>query len=217
MIPGPQPTAADREPRHPTKEELMSTFTLAPTLVRTHPVVRELVLVAGGVALMGLLAQVVVPLPFTPVPLTGQTFGALLLGGAYGMVRAGASMTAYLLVGALGAPVFAGASSGISFASPTAGYLVGMLLAAALVGWAADRRWDRRLGSSLVAMLAGSVVVYAVGATWLGFALDTDAATAFELGVSPFLVGDALKLALAAALLPACWKALRAFDASARG
>jgi biotin transport system substrate-specific component len=195
----------------------MSTITLAPTLVRTHPVVRELTLVAAGVALMALVAQVSIPLPFTPVPLTGQTFGALLLGGAYGMVRAGASMIAYLLVGAMGAPVFAGASSGISFASPTVGYLVGMLLAAALVGWAADRGWDRRLGSSLVAMLAGSLIIYAVGATWLGLSLDVDAATAFDLGVRPFLVGDAIKLALAAALLPASWKALRAFGIHPRG
>jgi biotin transport system substrate-specific component len=185
----------------------MSTITLAPTVVRTHLLVREITLVAGGVMLMALLAQVSVPLPFTPVPLTGQTLGALLIGGAYGAARAGISMLAYLAVGALGAPVFAGGASGTAvFFSPTAGYLIGMLVAALFVGTAAQRGWDRRLPTSVLAMFIASALIYLVGATWLAVSLDIDAATAFDLGVRPFLIGDLMKLVLAGALLPAAWR-----------
>jgi biotin transport system substrate-specific component len=189
----------------------LSTIALAPTMVRAHPFVREASLVCIGVLLMALTAQVSVPLPFTPVPLTGQTFGALLLGGAYGAGRAGISMLAYLLVGAVGAPVFAGGASGTDvFSSPTAGYLFGMLVAAVLVGWSSERGWDRRLGSSLLAMLVGSAVIYLFGATWLAASLHVGAETAFSLGVRPFAVGDLLKLVLASALLPAAWRLLPA-------
>lgn len=189
----------------------MSTITLAPSLVRTNPLVREIGLVVAGVLLMAGAAQIAVPLPFTPVPLTGQTFGALLLGGAYGAMRAGLSMIVYLMVGMLGAPVFANGEGGAHvMSSPTAGYLVGMLLAAIAVGWAAERGWDRRVGSSVVAMFAGSVVIYLIGATWLAIVLDVDAARAFDLGVRPFLIGDLLKLVLAGALLPAAWRLVSA-------
>lgn len=187
----------------------MSTLTLAPTLVRVHPAVRDATLVTAGVVLMALSAQVVVPLPFTPVPLTGQTFGALLLGGAFGAARAVTAFALYVMVGSAGAPVFASGESGVGvLSSPTAGYLAGMLLAVALVGWAAERGWDRRLLSSVGAMLAGSVVIYAVGAAWLAYALQVDAARAFTLGVEPFVIGDVVKLILAGAVLPAAWTLL---------
>jgi biotin transport system substrate-specific component len=162
---------------------------------------------------MAAAAQIAIPLPFTPVPLTGQTFAALLVGGAYGAPRAATAMLAYLAIGAAGAPVFASGSGGTAaFASPSAGYLVGMLAASALVGAAADRGWDRRLLTSLVMMLVGSVVIYLVGATWLAQSLHVDMATAFDLGVRPFLVGDALKLAGAGALLPGAWTLMARLD-----
>lgn len=185
---------------------MSSSTALAPTLVRTPSAVRETALVAGGVLLVALAAQVVVPLPFTPVPITGQTFAALLVGGAYGLGRGTVTLLLYVAVGCLGAPVFAdGAHGSAVLLSATGGYLVGMVLAAALVGAAADRGWDRRLLTSLVAMLAGSALVYVVGATWLALDLGLDAATAVELGVRPFVWGDLLKLALAGALLPIAW------------
>jgi biotin transport system substrate-specific component len=187
----------------------MSSITLAPTLVRTTSVWREVALVSVGVVAIALAAQVVIPLPFTPVPLTGQTFAVLLVGGAYGASRGALTVLAYVTIGALGAGVFAEGAHGVDvLLSATGGYLVGMLLAAAIVGWAAERGWDRRLLPSVLAMLVGSVVVYAVGASWLAVSLELSPGTAFQLGVEPFLVGDLIKLALAGALLPGAWLGL---------
>jgi biotin transport system substrate-specific component len=191
----------------------MSSTALVPSLVRPSnravAVVADGVLVALGVALIALSAQVSIPLPQTPVPLTGQTFGVLLVGGAYGASRGLATMAAYLVVGGLGYGVFAAHGSGwdvLRFSSATGGYLVGMLVAAAFVGWMADRGWDRNPWRSLPTMILGNIVIYAVGATWLAHALGGDASTAWNLGIKDFLAGDAIKILLAAGLLPAGWK-----------
>ncbi len=191
----------------------MSSTALVPSLVRPRSRVAALaadvVLVAMGVTLIALSAQVVFHLPWTPVPITGQTFGVLLVGGAYGANRGFATLAAYLLVGGLGVGVFAAHSSGwdvLRLSSATGGYLVGMLVAATLVGWLADRGWDRNAARSFPAMVLGNVVIYAFGATWLAHALDLSASQAWHLGVQPFLWGDAVKILLAAGLLPAAWK-----------
>jgi len=193
----------------------MSSTALVPTLVRPSnravSLVADAVLVAIGVTLIGLSAQVTFHLPNTPVPFTGQTFAVLLVGGAYGASRGTATMAAYLVVGGLGYGVFAGHASGwdyLRLSSLTGGYLVGMLVAAALVGWLADRGWDRNAMRSIPAMVLGNVVIYAFGATWLAFALDPNLTPqqAWNLGIKDFLVGDALKVLLAAGLLPAGWK-----------
>src|SRR3954454_16529642 len=193
----------------------MSSTALVPSLVRPNSrvaaLVADCVLVALGVSLIALSAQVTFHLPNTPVPFTGQTFAVLLVGGAYGATRGFATMAAYLVVGGLGYGVFAGHASGwdvLKFSSASGGYLVGMLVAAALVGWLADRGWDRRPTRSLPAMILGNVVIYAFGATWLAFALDPNLTPqqAWNLGVKDFLVGDAIKMLLAAGLLPAGWK-----------
>jgi biotin transport system substrate-specific component len=195
----------------------MSSTALVPSLVRPSnratALIADAVLVAAGVALIALSAQVSIPLPHTPVPLTGQTFGVLLVAGAYGATRATATLAGYLLVGGLGYGVFAGHASGwhvLALSSATGGYLVGMLVAAALVGRLADRGWDCKPTRSLPTMILGNVVIYAVGATWLAHALGVGAQTAWDLGVKDFLVGDAIKIALAAGLLPAAWKAVDA-------
>jgi biotin transport system substrate-specific component len=191
----------------------MSSTALVPSLV--HPRTRAIslladaVLVVLGVALVAASAQVVFHLPWTPVPITGQTFGVLLVGGAYGANRGFATMAAYLLVGGLGAGVFAAHSSGwdvLRLSSATGGYLVGMLVAATLVGWLADRGWDRHAWKSLPAMVLGNAVIYAFGFVWLQHALGTSASQTWHLGVQPFLWGDAVKILLAAALLPLAWK-----------
>ncbi|GAB3246659.1 biotin transporter BioY [Nocardioides dilutus] len=185
---------------------------LAPSLVTTPRVpagVRDAALVAAGAALIALSAQVSVPLPFTPVPLTGQTAGFLLAGGALGLHRGLAAAVVYLAVGAVGAPVFAGGSGGAAvLGSPTGGYLVGMLVAAGLAGAAADRGWDRSYAHSVVAMLIPSAVVYLLGAGWLAVSLGVDAERAWQLGVLPFLLGDAVKVGLVSAVLPTCWRLL---------
>jgi biotin transport system substrate-specific component len=191
----------------------MSSTAIVPTLVRPSnrvvALAADVVLVALGVALIGASAQFSIHLPHTPVPITGQTFAVLLVGGAYGAARGLATMAAYLVVGGLGVGVFAQHSSGwdvLKLSSATGGYLVGMLVAAALVGWLADRGWDHNPVRSLPAMVLGNVVIYAFGAVWLAHALGVDARQAWDLGVKDFLVGDAVKILLAAGLLPAAWK-----------
>jgi biotin transport system substrate-specific component len=192
----------------------VSSTALAPSLattLRAPAALRDVALVVAGTTLIALSAQVSVPLPWTPVPLTGQTFGFLLIGGAMGLARGFAASSLYLVVGLAGLPVFANHSAGAHvFGSPTGGYLVAMLLAAALVGYAADRGWDRSYLRSLLMMIAGSALIYIIGAGWLGHSLDVDAATAIHLGVTPFLVGDALKLGLVGLVLPASWRGLSA-------
>jgi biotin transport system substrate-specific component len=190
----------------------MSSTALVPSLVRPSnrsvALVADAVLVAIGVALIAASAQISIDLPHTPVPITGQTFGALLVGGAYGASRGFVTFAAYLVVGGLGYGVFAGHTSGwdvLRFSSATGGYLVGMLVAAGVVGWLADRGWDRKPWRSLPTMLQGNVVIYAFGATWLAHALNVDAQAAWDLGVKDFLIGDALKILLAAGLLPSAW------------
>lgn len=190
----------------------MSSTALVPSLVRPSSRVAALaadvVLVALGVSLIALSAQVVFYLPWTPVPITGQTFGVLLIGGAYGATRGFATLATYLVVGGLGFGVFAAHASGwdvLRLSSATGGYLVGMLVAATVVGWLADRGWDRKIWRSIPAMVVGNVVIYAFGATWLAHALSLSASQAWHLGVQPFLWGDAAKILLAAALLPAGW------------
>jgi biotin transport system substrate-specific component len=190
----------------------MSSTALVPSLVRPSnrsvALVADAVLVALGITLIALSAQISIPLPNTPVPLTGQTFGVLLVGASYGASRAFATMAGYLVVGGIGYGVFAGHSSGwdvLRFSSATGGYLVGMLVAAGVVGWLADRGWDRKPWRSLPTMVFGNVVIYAFGATWLAHALHVDAQAAYDLGVKDFLIGDALKILLAAGLLPSAW------------
>ena len=195
----------------------MSSTALVPSLVRPSNRVAALtadaVLVALGVALIAASAQFSFHLPHTPVPVTGQTFAVLLVGGAYGATRGFSTMAAYLVVGGLGVGVFAQHSSGwdyLRLSSVTGGYLVGMLVAAGLVGWLADRGWDRKVRRSLPTMVLGNVVIYVFGATWLAHALGVSAQQAWDLGVKDFLVGDALKILLAAGLLPAAWKVVDA-------
>jgi biotin transport system substrate-specific component len=166
----------------------------------------DALLVLAGAGVVAVAAQVSIPLPFTPVPITGQTFAVVLAGASLGAVRGTASLSLYLAVGLLGAPVYADGAHGWDVVSgATGGYLVGFILAAGLTGWLAERRWDRRFSSALAAMLTGNVVIYLVGLPWLAVVLDTGLEKTLELGLYPFVPGDMLKLYLAGALLPAAW------------
>lgn len=167
-------------------------------------IVRDAVLVAGGAALTALAAQVSIPLPFTPVPLTLQTFAVLLVGAALGTVRGLASMALYLLAGVAGAPVFSHGSSGWGGAS--FGYIVGFVLAAAIVGRLAEGGATRGPVRTAAVMVLGNLVIYAVGVPWLMAVAQAGLGKALALGVVPFLVGDAVKVAIAAGLLPATWR-----------
>lgn len=164
---------------------------------------RDALLVVGGAAFVGLAAQISFPLPFTPVPITGQTFAVLLTGAAIGPLRGILSMLLYSLAGLAGVPWFAGLSSG--YASASFGYIVGFILGAGLVGWLAERGWTRTAVDTALAMVLGNVVIYGFGVVWLKFAIDVPWGTAVELGMTPFLLGDALKIAVAAGLFPLVW------------
>jgi biotin transport system substrate-specific component len=181
--------------------------TLAAPLLRRNTLIWSAILVIGGAALVAVSAQVSIPLPFTPVPITGQTFAVLLVGSAYGGTLGGITLATYLLIGLLGAPVFADQTSGIDvLVGPTGGYLVGFALAAIITGALAEKRWDRRFNTATAAMLAGTIVIYAAGISWLKHDLGTSLQRTLELGLYPFVIGDLIKLYLAALLLPTAWQ-----------
>ncbi|MEW1864304.1 biotin transporter BioY [Streptomyces sp. NBC_00669] len=167
---------------------------------------RDAALVVGGAVLTGLAAQISVPVPGSPVPVTGQTFAALLVGTALGARRGFAALGLYAVAGVAGLPWFAEGSSGWSM--PTFGYILGMMLASAVVGALARRGGDRTVLRTAGVMVLGSAVVYAVGVPYLAHAAHLSTADALRLGLRPYLLGDALKAALAMGFLPAVWRAL---------
>jgi len=165
-------------------------------------------LVVVGSVLTALAAQVSIPLPFTPVPITGQTFAVLLVGAALGSRRGAASMALYLAEGLAGLPVFAGGKAGLAvLLGPTGGYLIGFIAAAFVTGWFAERGWDRRPLTTTLAMVLGNVVIYLFGVSWLSVFVGV--AKAPLLGMIPFLPGDLLKIVLATIALPGAWWILR--------
>lgn len=162
-------------------------------------------LVLLGTMLVALLAQVRIPLPFTPVPITGQTLGVLLVAAALGSRRGASSLGLYLAGGLAGLPFFTGGGSGLAYLTgATGGYLIGFLAAAALVGGLAERGWTHSWVRTAALFSLGSLVIYAFGAAYL--AVFVGLRQAVMVGVWPFLPGDAIKAVLAAALLPAAWK-----------
>ena len=175
-------------------------------------VATDVMLVVAGSLVMAALAQVSIKLPFTPVPVTGQTLGVFLVGGSLGAVLGGASMLLYLAWGAVGLPFFAGGESGLEylgFATASAGYLWGFVIAAVLIGYLAQKRWDRGVGSAIGAFLLGEIVIFTIGVGWLAQAVDVSALKAMELGLYPFVVGDVLKVLLAAGAFPLMWRLLK--------
>ncbi|MGW1183051.1 biotin transporter BioY [Streptomyces drozdowiczii] len=171
-----------------------------------HRYAVDTALVLGGAALTGIAAQIAVPVPGSPVPVTGQTFAALLVGTALGARRGFLSLAVYALVGMAGMPWFAGGTSGAGGAS--FGYVLGMLLAATVVGGLARRGGDRSVARTAGTMVLGSAIIYAVGVPYLALSTGMSASAAIAAGLTPFLLGDALKAALAMGALPVSWKLL---------
>lgn len=179
-------------------------------VVIPRSLVSDVALVLGGAVLTAIAAQIAIPM--WPVPITGQTFAVLLVGGVLGASRGAISMVTYFTLGAAGLPVFTGAVSGITFGT-TFGYLVGFIAAAAVVGWLAQIGWHKKVRGVIASFLVGNLVIYAFGLPWLAFALSnlnlaSDLAAVLLSGFVPFLVGDAIKIALAAFALPLAWKYL---------
>lgn len=166
---------------------------------------RNIILMLAGSWLIAMTAQIA--LPIGPVPITGQTFGVLLIAALLGSRLGAGSVVTYLIQGAMGMPFFAGGMAGTAvFAGPTAGYLVGFIAAAFVVGWLAERGWDRSPARTVAMMLLGTAVIYAFGLIWLS--TFTGWANVLTLGMVPFLPGDILKVMLAAVMLPTGWKLL---------
>lgn len=186
------------------KAETLTSVVLAPL-----DWVRGLALIVAFSLLTALSAQVAIPLPWTPVPITGQTFAVLLTGALLGSRLGALAMMAYLIEGASGLPFFAAGGSGLQrlLLSPTSGYLLAYPAAAFVVGLLAERGWDRRLTTAAAAMAAGSIVILLSGWAWLSRFISP--AEAWQVGVAPFLIGDVVKIALAAAVLPSGWALLK--------
>lgn len=187
--------------------------TFAPSVLSGRVLPRSkvvaVVAVVGFALLTAVAAQWVIPLPFTPVPITGQTFAVLLSGAALGTRLGGASQVLYLFMGLVGLPVYAESGSGIdTFSGGSGGYLVGFVFAAALVGKLAERKQDRNVGTTVSTFLAGSAVIYAFGVAGLMVNFDMGLNAAILAGVAPFVFGDVLKAAAAGVLLPATWRLL---------
>jgi biotin transport system substrate-specific component len=163
--------------------------------------------VMGGVGFITLLAQVAIPVPGSPVPVTGQTLAVLLIGTTYGARLGLMTFATYLLAGVAGAPIFAGSTHGIEkVIGATGGYLVGMLVASLLLGYLADRKADQKFKTSFPALLFGDAVIFFFGLSWLHYSLDLSWSATFAAGLTPFIFGELLKIAITATSLPLIWR-----------
>ena len=197
--------SAARAVRMPTLADAMLANVMAPSTATSA--LTKAALVVFGSLLLAVSAQFKIPL--YPVPVTGQTLVVLLIGMTYGPRLGGITMAAYLFEGAIGLPVFAGGAAGMAVLfGPTGGYLFGFLLAAVAMGYLAERGMGRSVVSTVIAMVIGNMVIYLCGASWLAGFIGFGEATV--AGVLPFLYGDALKLAVAAGLMPLAWRAVKA-------
>jgi biotin transport system substrate-specific component len=171
--------------------------------------VYNMVLALLGSWFVALLAQISIPLaPFSPVPITGQTLGVLLVGSLLGSRTGTLALLLYLAQGAFGLPFFADGASGVEVLyGTTAGYLVGFVIAAAVTGWLAERGWDKRVDMTVASMVLGTLIIYVFGVLWLAQFVG-GLGQAFVLGVAPFIPGAVIKIAVAAGVLPGGWKLL---------
>jgi biotin transport system substrate-specific component len=214
-----------------TKGICMSSAAIAPTgqtLARPtladrfipRSAVNNALLIAGGAAVVGAFAQLQIPL--WPVPITGQTLAVMLVGATLGAWRGASALALYLVAGLAGVPLFAGFASGIaSVTKPDFGFIIGFVFAAALIGWLSERNWDKHPLLSLAGFLGASVVPFLFGLPYLGFALGSlglpnDLNSVLVAGFYPFVLGGVIKWAIAAAILPLAWKAVRAVDAHSK-
>ena len=183
-------------------------LTLADAVLPRAGAVQDALLVLSASLITALAAQAAIPVPWSPVPITAQSFAVLLSGAALGPRRGFLAQLAYLAQGAVGLPYFAGGAGGAAvFAGPTGGYLLAFPLAAGLTGWLCARGWDRRFVTMVAAMLGGSAVIFALGLAWLARFVPAEGLLA--AGLLPFIPGDLVKSTLAAVAFPAVWRVVR--------
>lgn len=189
-----------------------SSLVLADRLVPRRGVLTDIALVAGGVVVVSLLA--LVEFRIGPVPITGQTLGVILVGGALGMRRGASALVTYMLSGLAGAPVFAGGAGGPAYLlAPSFGYIIGFVAAAAIAGWAAERAWDRHVGLAMLGFLLATAAPFVVGVPYMAYILQmTDPAMIAAAGITPFIVPGIIKAGIAAAVFPLAWSLVRRLD-----
>jgi biotin transport system substrate-specific component len=184
--------------------------TLRSAVVVEDSAVSKMGFVLGGTLFLAAMAQIALPIPGSPVPVTGQTLGVLLLGTAYGTSLGLTTLLFYLVAGIAGAPVFTGHSSGIDhLVGATGGYLIGMVIAAAVTGFLAGRKWDQKISTVIPTMLLGNVIIFSLGLTWLHLSTGQSWSWTISKGFTPFVIGEALKIAIASTALPTLWKFVR--------
>ena len=187
--------------------EISQVSNLRTALIRRSSAVTQISLILTGTVFLALMAQISFPIPGSPVPFTGQTLGVLLLGTAYGASLGFRTMAFYLLMGILGAPIFASGSHGFEkIAGATGGYLVGMLISTIALGALAGRKWDQKIKTVIPTMLIGNSIVFTFGLIWLHQYTGQSWAWTFEKGFTPFVFGELLKIAIASTTLPVVWR-----------
>jgi biotin transport system substrate-specific component len=189
----------------------MHSGSLRATVFPRSTALTEALFVVGGIGFISLLAQIAIPVPGSPVPVTGQTLAVLLIGTTYGARLGFITFATYILAGVAGAPIFApsatAANHGLDrLVGATGGYLVGMLIASLLLGYLADRKADQKFRTSFPALLLGDLVIFTFGLAWLHASLDLTWAATFKAGLTPFILGEALKIAITATSLPLVWR-----------
>ena len=189
----------------------MHSGSLRATVFPRSTALTEALFVVGGIGFISLLAQIAIPVPGSPVPVTGQTLAVLLIGTTYGARLGFITFATYLLAGIAGAPIFAPSATAANHGldrllGATGGYLVGMLIASLLLGYLADRKADQKFRTSFPALLLGDLVIFTFGLTWLHASLDMTWVATFKAGLTPFILGEALKIAITATSLPLVWR-----------
>jgi biotin transport system substrate-specific component len=189
----------------------MHSGSLRATVFPRSTALTEALFVVGGIGFISLLAQIAIPVPGSPVPVTGQTLAVLLIGTTYGARLGFITFATYILAGVAGAPIFAPSATAANHGldrllGATGGYLVGMLIASLLLGYLADRKADQKFRTSFPALLLGDLVIFTFGLAWLHASLDLTWAATFKAGLTPFILGEALKIAITATSLPLVWR-----------
>ena len=181
--------------------------TLRRALIARETITSKVALVFGGVLFLGAMAQISLPIPGSPVPVTGQTLAVLLLGSAYGASLGFTTFASYLAIGAIGIPFFAHGSHGVHvITGATGGYLVGMLFASAITGALAGRKWDQKIATVIPTMILGNIATFTFGLIWLHHVVGQSWSWTFSKGLTPFLFGEVLKIAIASTALPTLWR-----------
>ena len=187
--------------------EISQVNTLKSAFISRTTAVTQISLILGGTIFLAAMAQISFPIPGSPVPFTGQTLGVLLLGTAYGASLGFSTVAFYLLMGIAGAPIFASGSHGFEkIAGATGGYLVGMLISSLVLGALAGRKWDQKIKTVIPTMIIGNVIIFTFGLFWLHQYSGQSWSWTIEKGLTPFILAEFIKIAIASTALPAVWR-----------